>query len=208
MASRGDLRDLLFGIARGPNQAKQIKLRFGQSQLQHFMQKLTDEGGATESQQMEKIMLDQTSRLMQRIAIVGAIIALSALGLLPIAAAQAQQQPPNCTDDESLKGIKKQYNGLEEINNATVRIKEIKNVKETYYGAAPQSFNQYANSNDRVLNVRWCQAAMLLNDGQGDTVYWFLADEQKGDRHSTVQDHCSTKHNLLDSTCAKWREHR
>jgi hypothetical protein len=172
------------------------------------MQKLTDEGGATESQQMEKIMLDQTSRLMQRIAIVGAIIALSALGLLPIAAAQAQQQPPNCTDDESLKGIKKQYNGLEEINNATVRIKEIKNVKETYYGAAPQSFNQYANSNDRVLNVRWCQAAILLSDGQGDTVYWFLADEQKGDRHSTVQDHCSTKHNLLDSTCAKWREHR
>lgn len=189
-----------------PNQAKQIELRFGQSQLRRFVPKLTDEGGATESQQMEKIMTDQTS--LQRIATVGAITALSALGLLPIAAAQAQQQPPNCTDDESLKGIKKQYNGLEEINNANVRIKEIENVKETYYGAAPKSFNQYANSNDHVLNVRWCQATLVLNDGQGDTVYWFLADEQKGDRHSTVQDHCSTKHNLLDSTCAKWREHR
>jgi hypothetical protein len=153
-------------------------------------------------------MSDQTCRFMRRPVTAGAVTTLSALSLLAIAPAQAQQQPPNCTDDDSLKGIRRQYNGLDEINNATVKIREVKDVKETYYGAAPKSFNQYANSNDRILNVRWCQATLVLNNGQDDTVYWFLADEQQGDRHSTVQDHCSTRHNLLDSTCAKWREHR
>jgi hypothetical protein len=153
-------------------------------------------------------MPDQPSRLLHFIATASVVAALSAVGFLSIGSAQAQQQPPNCTDAESLKGIKKQYNGLEEINNAPSRIKEINDVKETYYGTAPKSFNQYANSDDHVLNVRWCQATLVLNDGQGDTVYWYLADEQKGDQHSTLQDHCSSKHNLLDSTCAKWREHQ
>jgi hypothetical protein len=153
-------------------------------------------------------MPDQPSRLLQRIATASVVAAVSAVSLLSIGSAHAQQQPPSCTDAESLKGIKKQYNGLEEINNTPGRIKEINDVKETYYGTAPKSFNQYANSDDHVLNVRWCQATLVLNDGQGETVYWYLADEQKGDRHSTLQDHCSSKHNLLDSTCAKWREHQ
>ena len=151
-------------------------------------------------------MPDQPRYLMRRLATV--LTTLSALSLLSIAPAHAQQQPPNCTDEDSVKGIRKQYNGLEEMNNGTSRIKEIKDVKETYYGEAPKYFNQYANSNDRILNVRWCQASLVLNDGQGDTVYWFLADELKGNRHSTVQDHCSTKHNLLDATCAKYRQHQ
>jgi hypothetical protein len=142
-----------------------------------------------------------------RLAFVAAFTTVCAFSLLSIGPVQAEQ-PPNCTDDNSIKGIKSQYNGLEEINQATTRIKEIKDVQETYYGAAPRSFNQYANSNDRVLGVRWCRATLVLTDGQADTVYWFLADEQQGGRHSTVQDHCSTKHNLLDATCAKWREHR
>ena len=153
-------------------------------------------------------MADRRCALMRRLATVSAVTTLGALSLLTAAPTRAQQLPPACTDEDSVKGIKKQYNGLEEINQATTRIKEIKDVKETYYGAAPQSFNQYANSNDRVLSVRWCQATLVLNDGQGDTVYWFLADEKQGDRHSIVQDHCSTRHNLLDATCAKWREHR
>ena len=116
--------------------------------------------------------------------------------------------PPACTEADSVRGVRTQYNAVEEFSQATTRIKEIKDVKETYYGAPPKSFNQYANSNDHVLSVRWCQATLVLNNGQGDTVYWFLADELQGNRHSTVQDHCSTKHNLLDATCAKWREHR
>jgi hypothetical protein len=152
-------------------------------------------------------MPDRQFRLLQRIVGAGAFAALSSFGLLPIGPAHAQQQPPNCTDAESLKPLKKQYNGAE-LSNATGKIKEIRDVKETYYGAAPASFNQYANSNDHVPNVRWCQATLVLNDGQSDTVYWFLADEQKGDKHSTVEDHCSSRHNLVDSTCAKWREHR
>jgi hypothetical protein len=153
-------------------------------------------------------MSDPQSSSMRRHATVSAVTALCAFNLLFVAPALAQQLPPNCTDEDSVKGIKKQYNGLEEIKQATTRIKEIKDVRETYYGAAPQSFNQYANSNDRVLSVRWCQATIVLNDGQGDTVYWFLADEKQGNSHSIVQDHCSTRHNLLDETCGKWREHR
>jgi hypothetical protein len=140
-------------------------------------------------------------RLLRRLA--APACALSLLFGVP-----ARAQPPNCADDASVKGIRSQYNGLEAINQRTTKIKEIKDVTETYYGTAPPSFNQYANSNDRVLNVRWCQATLVLNEGSADTVYWFLADEQQGNRHSVVQDHCSSKHNLLDTTCAKWREHR
>lgn len=127
--------------------------------------------------------------------------------LSPIVHAQ-DQHPPECTDARWLKSVRTQYNGLEEINQKTVRIKDIRDVKETYYGDAPKSFNQYANSNDHVLDVRWCQATLMLNDAQSDTIYWFLADELKGTSHSTVFDHCSGRHNLTDETCAKYREHR
>jgi hypothetical protein len=147
-------------------------------------------------------MPDQSCSLVRRIAIIGALTAVGMLNLVCVAPARAE--PPSCTAEDSVKGIKTQYNGLETINQKPT----IRDVKETYYGAAPKSFNQYANANDHVLSVRWCQATLVLNDGQDDVVYWFLADEQKGDRHSIIQDHCSTKHNLLDETCAQWREHR
>jgi hypothetical protein len=146
-------------------------------------------------------MIEQSRVVLRRVA--AAACALPLLIAIP-----ARAQPPNCTDEASVKGMRSQYNGLEAINQKTTKIKEIKDVTETYYGTAPASFNQYANSNDRVLNVRWCQATLMLNEGTADTVYWFLADEQQGNKHSVVQDHCSSKHNLLDETCAKWREHR
>jgi hypothetical protein len=165
-------------------------------------------GPSSANLKIGKITPDQSCCLMRRLATAGALYSLCALSLLSVVPAHAQQHPPNCSDQDSVKGVRAQYNGLEAIRQATTRIKEIKDVAETYFGAAPGSFNQYANSNDHVLTVRWCQATLVLNDGQDDTVYWFLADEQKGDRHSTVQDHCSTRHNLLDETCAKWREHR
>jgi hypothetical protein len=153
-------------------------------------------------------MPDKSSRLL-RVAAVVALSTLSWASLLPVAPARAQeQQPPGCGEERWVKRVKAQYDGAEEMLQGTRRIKEIKDVKETYYGAAPKSFNQYANSNDRIVNVRWCQATLVLSDGQGDTLYWYLADEQKGEKHSTLSDHCSTKHNTLDTNCSKYREHR
>jgi hypothetical protein len=153
-------------------------------------------------------MSDNSSRLL-RVAAVAALSALSWASLLPGAPARAQeQQPPGCGEAPWVKRVKAQYDGAEEMLQGTRRIKEIKDVKETYYGAAPKSFNQYANSNDHIVNVRWCQATLVLNDGQGDSLYWYLADEQKGEKHSTLLDHCSTKHNTLDTDCSKYREHR
>lgn len=153
-------------------------------------------------------MPDKSSRVL-RGASIAAVCVSSWVTLFPAAPARAQeQQPPGCTEPSSVKRIKAQYDGAEEMLQGTRRIKEIKDVQETYYGAAPKSFNQYANSNDHIVNVRWCQATLVLNDGQADTLYWYLADEQKGERHSTLYDHCSTKHNTLDTNCAKYREHR
>ena len=150
----------------------------------------------------------RSSRL-RRVAAVAALSTLSFVSLLPVAPARAQeQQPPGCSEERWVKRIKAQYDGAEEMLQGTRRIKEIKDVKETFYGAAPRSFNQYANSNDHIVNVRWCQAALVLNDGQGDTLYWYLADEQKGEKHSTLFDHCSMKHNTLDTDCSKYKEHR
>jgi hypothetical protein len=153
-------------------------------------------------------MSDTSSRLL-RVAAVAALTALCWASLLPVAPARAQEQPPpGCAEEHWVKRVKAQYDGAEEMRPGTLRIKEIKDVKETYFGAAPKSFNQYANSNDRIVSVRWCQATLVLNDGQGDTLFWFLADELKGEKHSTVSDHCSTKHNTLDTNCSKYREHR
>ena len=128
--------------------------------------------------------------------------------MLPAGASAQDQHPPRCSDASWLRRVRAQYNGAEEIRQNTVRIKDIAGVKETWFGDAPKSFNQYANSHDRILNVRWCQATLMLNDGQSDTIYWFLADELDSGQHSTVVDHCSGRHNLTDETCAKYREHR
>jgi hypothetical protein len=154
-------------------------------------------------------MMSAKSRRSLRTATVAVLGIFSCVILSPVMPARAQeQQPPGCAEERWVKTIKKQYDGAEEMLQGTRRIKEIKDVKETHFGAAPKSFNQYANSNDRILNVRWCQAALVLNDGQGDTLYWYLADEQKGEKHSTLYDHCSTKHNIVDESCAKYREHK
>jgi hypothetical protein len=146
---------------------------------------------------------------LPRLATFTVLACVSALGSLPPAPARAQDQhPPACSDERWIKSVKRQYDDAEEIiKHSGLKIKEIKEVKETYYGAAPKSFNQYANSNDHVLNVRWCQATLVLSDGQGDTLYWYLADELQGEKHSTPYDHCSPKHSF-DATCAEYREHK
>lgn len=137
-----------------------------------------------------------------------AMLAVSFWVILPPAAHAQEQQPPSCTDAHSLKNIRKQYNAVEEIQDKKIRIKDMIDAKEIYYGDAPKSFNQYANSNDHIMKVRWCQASLILSDGQSDNIYWFLADELKGTMHSTVYDHCSGKHNMMDETCATYRDHR
>jgi hypothetical protein len=154
------------------------------------------------------MMPDKSRRLLRAAAFAGLFV-LCCIILLTAAPARAQeQQPPGCAEERWVKTIKKQYDGAEEMLQRARRIKEIKDVKETYFGTAPKSFNQYANSNDHILNVRWCQATLVLNDGQDDTLYWYLADEQKGEKHSTLYDHCSNKHNIIDTNCVKYREHK
>jgi hypothetical protein len=151
-------------------------------------------------------MRHQASPLL-RVTAVAALNALSWAILFPATAVRAQeQQPPACSDEAWIKSVKRQYNTVEEIQQRSLKIKDLKDVRETHYGPAPKSFNQYANSNDHVLNVRWCQATLTLSDGQADTLYWFLADELEGTKHSTVLDHCSPKHSF-DPSCAKYREH-
>lgn len=137
-----------------------------------------------------------------------ALLTMPIWGIVPTVAHAQEQQPPSCTEARSLKNIRTQYNAIEELQGNKIKINEMKDVKEIYFGDAPKSFNQYANSNDRVMKVRWCQASLMLNDGQSDNIYWFLADELKGNRHSTVYDHCSGKHNMMDQTCATYRDHR
>jgi hypothetical protein len=142
------------------------------------------------------------------VAAIAALCACSGATLLPAVPARAQAAlPPACDEPGTMKRLKRQFNDAEEMMQRTGRIKEITEVKETHYGAAPKSFNQYANSNDHILNVRWCQATLLLTDGQTDTLFWYLADEQKGDKHSLLYDHCS-KRSTLDPNCDKYREHR
>jgi hypothetical protein len=124
------------------------------------------------------------------------------------APARAEDQAPLCTDAGWVKKIKTQYEGNDELKGINLKLREIKDIKEMHFGPAPKSFNQYSSANHYITNVRWCSGIAVLSNGETDTLYWHMADEKNGERHIIHYDHCSPRHNLLDTECASHREFR
>jgi hypothetical protein len=141
-------------------------------------------------------------RRHERRAIVALLLLGSAVFALP---ARADEPPPGCSDERWVKRIKTQYQDAETLRENR-RIKELRDLRETHLGPAPKSFNQYASAKNYIANVRWCQATLALDNGETDTLFWYLADQVEGDRHSTLFDHCSTKHDTFKDKCVSYRE--
>jgi hypothetical protein len=114
------------------------------------------------------------------------------------------QDPPACSDTASVKGIKRQYEGLEQ-QKENLKVKEIADVRQLHFGPSPASVNQYANKTNYATKSRHCQATALLVGGKMEPVYWRMDYLVAGSGHSINFDHCSPKHDLLDSGCQKMR---
>jgi hypothetical protein len=121
------------------------------------------------------------------------------------AATVGAQEPPLCTDNAWLKKIKKQYEGLEE-QKEHLKVREIAEVKQLHIGPSPASVNQYANKTNYGTKSRYCQGTAMLEGGKTDPVYWRMDYLVAGSGHSINFDHCSLKHDFLDTKCQKHRE--
>ena len=115
------------------------------------------------------------------------------------------EEPPLCTDSASLKSLKRQYEGLEE-QKEHLKVKEVADVKQLHFGPSPASVNQYANKTTYGTKSRYCQGTAMLVGGKTDTVYWRMDYIVEARGHSINFDHCSPKHNLLDTTCQTYRD--
>jgi hypothetical protein len=143
---------------------------------------------------------------MRRTHRLALFLAFCGFGLVAAPARADDQAPPLCTDAGWVKKIKTQYEAVEEIVGENLKLKEIREVKELQFGPAPKSFNQYSSTNHFIANVRWCSGIAVIASGQTDPVYWHLADEKNGERHSIQYDQCSAKHDLYKDQCVSYRE--
>ncbi|MDB5883137.1 MAG: exported protein of unknown function [Ramlibacter sp.] len=129
----------------------------------------------------------------------------SGLGMAQAGAAVGAQEPPLCTDKESLKGLKKGYDFLESQGGG-LKLKEITAVKELYLRPSPASVNQYANSKHYGVKSRYCEAVAQLSNGSSDPMYWRMDYLVDGAGHSINYDSCSLRHDLTDPKCRSIRD--
>jgi hypothetical protein len=119
--------------------------------------------------------------------------------------AAGAQEPPLCTDTQSLKGLKKGYDFLE-TQGEGLKLKEITSVKELYLRPSPPSVNQYANSTHYGVKSRYCEGVAQLSNGKTDPMYWRMDYLVDGARNSINYNSCSLRHDLVDPKCRSIRE--
>jgi hypothetical protein len=130
-------------------------------------------------------------------------VPLVAMSLFATAALGAQE-PPKCADADSIRDVKRQYKGLEELKQG-VKIKTMADVKELHFGPAPKSVNQYANKLHYGTTSRWCQGTATLSNGTSDTVYWRMDYLVDGKGFTINLAHCAKGHDMLDENCKEMR---
>lgn len=137
------------------------------------------------------------------------LVALGAIGpslsMAQPAAAGGPQEPPLCTDQKEIKGLKKGYQSLEEQGEG-LKVKEITAVKELYLQPPPSSVNQYATKTQYAVKSRYCEGAAQLSNGKTDPMYWRMDYLVHGAGHWINYETCSLRHDLLDPKCRKMRD--
>jgi hypothetical protein len=119
-------------------------------------------------------------------------------------AGAATTEPPECSDPESLRDVKRQYQGLEEQKQA-LKIKGFTDVKQIRLGPPPASVNQYATKTTYGTSSRWCQASAALSNGKSDTIYWRMDYLVEAKGSSINLEHCASGHDMLDTGCQRLR---
>jgi hypothetical protein len=129
----------------------------------------------------------------------------SSLAMAQPSAAAGPQEPPLCTDQKELKGLKKGYEFLESQGEG-LKLREITGVKELYLRAPPPSVNQYATSTQYAVKSRYCEGVAQLSNGKSEPMYWRMDYLVHGSGHSINYDSCTPRHDLLDPKCKQMRE--
>jgi hypothetical protein len=134
---------------------------------------------------------------------VGALYAT--LGTAQTSPPAGSQEPPLCTDKQSLKGLKKGYDFLES-QGESLKLKEITAVKELYLRPSPPSVNQYANKTHYGVKSRYCEGVAQLSNGKTDPMYWRMDYLVDGPGSSINYNMCSLRHDLTDEKCRSIRD--
>ena len=129
----------------------------------------------------------------------------SGLAMAQPGAAAGPQEPPLCTDQKELKGLKKGYESVEEQGDG-LKVKEITGVKELYLRPPPASAKQYATSTQYPVKSRYCEGNAQLSNGKSDPMYWRMDYVVHGAGHWINYDSCSLRHDLVDPKCQTIRE--
>lgn len=139
-----------------------------------------------------------------RAAMTAIVLITSPLGGMAQAFA-ADDDPAACTDQRFNRRIKEQYELADSIRGANRRIREQTDIKEIGLGSAPISSLAPRPKNLKITS-RYCQASLVLDNGEKDTLYWRIDVIIEGTERSTNYDHCSTRHDTFKDQCISYRE--
>jgi hypothetical protein len=117
----------------------------------------------------------------------------------------ADDEPALCTDQRSNRRIKEQYEFADGVRGANHKIREQTDIKEIGLGSAPIS-SLAPRPKGLKITSRYCQAALVLDNGEKDTLYWRLDVIIEGTDRSTNYDHCSTRHDTFQDQCISYRQ--
>ena len=104
-----------------------------------------------------------------------------------------------------LSGAPQAVSAADGIRGANRKIREQGDIKEIGLGSAPIS-SLAPRPKDLKITSRYCQAALVLDNGEKDTLYWRIDVIVQGADRSTNYDHCSTRHDTFQDQCISYRE--
>jgi hypothetical protein len=147
---------------------------------------------------------------MLALALTGLALALAGGPLGPPVGAPGQalaadDEPAACTDQRLNRRIKEQYEFADSIRDAKRTVREQADIKEIGLGSAPIS-SLAPRPKDLKITSRYCQAAIVLDNGEKDTLYWRIDVIVQGSERSTNYDHCSIRHDTFEDQCISYRE--
>jgi hypothetical protein len=134
-----------------------------------------------------------------------ALPALVGGGMAAYASGGSAPELPACTDEGYLATIGEQYTFAEAVRGIKRTISQVQEIEEIGFGVPPASADQYATDENVIAASRYCQATVVLDNGETDTLLWRLDDMRDGDDRSVHYDHCSARHDPFGDDCADYR---
>jgi hypothetical protein len=126
------------------------------------------------------------------------------LGLLCVAVVvppvSLAAEPPACTDKQIQSRVKQAYNGSLMVEGGKRSFKSA-TLKEAGIGAPPAGVNQYTPSKDHYNKSRYCEAAILLDNGDKDQGFVRIDGLKDPNEKEFNFDLCTVKFDTFKDGC-------